>query len=235
MRPKERRREFPNSEGYLIVRNFFPVKEITRARAAQDDYYQGESNRTPDFQWPHPRPCKARTRKHPCASFFRTEFETLLRDGRLATLIHETFALKQIRFWHDQLLYEEPRPSGEIDYHWHREQSRWLTCRATKMLTAWIPLIDFTSEMGPITIMADDQPRRIVLNAGDLVLFDSRTLHGNPPNFGDQPRRALATHFASADLTYHSNGKFSHVNERTVRKINGIPDFQDPFVCPILS
>jgi ectoine hydroxylase-related dioxygenase (phytanoyl-CoA dioxygenase family) len=235
MRPQERRREFLRSQGYLIVRNFVPVDEIARARTAQDAYYQGESNTKPSFNWPHPRPCKARSRKHPYASFFRSEFSDLLRDGRLATLIRETFSLKEIRFWHDQLLYEEPRPSGEENYHWHREESRWLTCHATQMLTAWIPLIDFTAEMGPITIMVNDEPRRMSLKAGDLVLFPSTTLHGNPLNLGEKPRRALAAHFASADLTYRPNVKFSHVNERLVQKTNGIPDFQDPAVCPLLG
>jgi len=238
MRPQERRRAFLQSEGYLIVRNFFPTEEIKNARHAQDAYYQGQSDLTPAFNWPHPspaRPCSARSRKHPYASFFRSEFQTLLRDGRLATLIKEIFDLDQLRFWHDQLLYEEPRTSGEENYHWHREESRWLTCHAKTMLTAWIPLIDFTPEMGPITIMVNDEPRRMTLNAGDLVLFDATTLHGNPPNFDDKPRRALAAHFASADLTYQAAGKFSHVNERLVRKQNGLPDFQDPAVCPLLD
>lgn len=234
MRPRERRRALLSSEGYLIVRNFFPIEEITRARAAQDAYYRGESNRTPDFIWPHPRPCSVRSRKHPYASFFRTEFETLLRDGRLAALIKECYSLPGLRFWHDQLLFEEPRPKGEVDYHWHREDSRWLTCQAAKMLTAWIPLIDFTEAMGPITIMSPGGPRPMILNGGDLVLFDATVLHGNPPNFGHQPRRALAAHFASADLRYQEHGKFSHVNERVVRKKNGVPDFRDPDVCPLI-
>lgn len=234
MRPQERRREFLSSESYLIVKDFYPTEEIANARAAQDAYYRGETNLTPTFQWPAARPCNVRNRKHPFASFFRTEFAALLRDGRLAKLIRETFAIDQVRFWHDQLLYEEPRTSGETKYHWHREESRWLTCAAEQMLTAWIPITDFTPEMGPITIMARDEPRRMVLNAGDLVLFPSTTLHGNPPNFGKIPRRALAAHFASADLTYRAHGNFRHVNERLVRKLNGLPNFQDPAVCPLV-
>ncbi len=235
MRPLERKREFLASEGYLIVRNFFPREEIAALVLEQDAFYRGEQDLTPPFAWPKPRPCQARTRKHPYSSFFCSGFAKLTRDGRLADLIKECFDLKQLRFWHDQLLYEEPRTSGKVDYHWHREESRWLTCRAKQMLTAWIPLIDFTPEMGPITIMAHDEPRRMVLNAGDLALFPSTTLHGNPPNFGHQPRRALATHFASADLHYRTHGKFRHVNERIVRKADGLPDFKDPTVCPVIA
>ena len=102
------------------------------------------------------------------------------------------------------------------------------------MITAWIPLIDFTPEMGPITMMSHNKPCRMTLSAGDLVIFPSTTLHGNPPNYGDQPRRALVAHFASADLRYQKNGKFSHMNERIVRRIDGLPDFQDPKICSLV-
>ena len=235
MRPPEKRRPSPLPGGHLIIKNFFPQGEITRVRTAQDAYYQGHINTTPDFKWPPPRPTRARCRKHPYASFFRSELATLLRDGRLARLICEQLKLPKIRFWHDQLLYEEPRTEAEENYHWHREESRWRTCAASQMLTAWIPLTDFTPAMGPLSIMSGGKIHRIALNSGDLILFSSTTLHGNPPNLGHKPRRALAAHFASADLHYQKNGKFRHVNERLVRRVNGLPDFSDPSLCPLMT
>ena len=75
----------------------------------------------------------------------------------------------------------------------------------------------------------------MTLQAGDLVILDSHTLHGNPPNFGQIPRRALAAHFASGDLCYRASGKFSHVNERVVSQINGAPNFSDDRVCPVIA
>lgn len=239
MRLRERKRAFFEQEGYLVVRGFFEEKEIFQAREAQDAFYRGEVNLTPDFQWPRPRVSQAKSRKHPYASFFRQEIGELIRDGRLGELIREVTGLERVRFWHDQLLYEENRESGEVSYHWHREESRWRTCAAEKMVTAWIPLMDFSPEMGPITIVPEgreiSEMKRMVLNAGDLVLFDSKTLHGNPPNFGGVPRRALAAHFASGDIRYRAQGKFSHVNERLVRRENGVPDFQDERVCPVVA
>ena len=226
-------------QGYLIVRNFFPVTEITKVRQAQDAYYQGEINTAPAFNWPNPRPSKARSRKHPYSSFFRSEISTLLRDGRLARLLLDTTGLPSIRFWHDQLLYEEPRQKSETKYHWHQEETRWKTCQATEMLTAWIPLIDFSHDMGPITIVPRNHDlsdhKRMTLNQGDLVIFDKTITHGNPQNFGKIPRRALAAHFATGDLHYQPSGKFSHINERLVRTKNGVPDFTDPAVCPLLA
>ena len=237
MRPIERRREFLASEGYVVVPQFFTKEEIAQVAAAQDAHYRGEADSQPEFKWPAPRKCRARSRKHPYASFFLSPLAKLLRDGRLAKLIKETLGMDGIRFWHDQLLYEEPREEGPVNYHWHREESRWLTCAASQMATAWIPLTDFTHEMGPITIVPEGRDesamKPMVLKAGDLVIFDSQTLHGNPPNFGEKPRRAVAAHFASADLHYQKAGKFSHVNERLVQKNGSLPDFTDDRVCPL--
>ncbi|MGC6427211.1 MAG: phytanoyl-CoA dioxygenase family protein [Akkermansiaceae bacterium] len=239
MRPLERRQEFLLQKGYLIVRGFFSAEEIAEVATAQDAFYQGGFDSEPEFRWPLPRPCNARSRKHPYASFFLSPLAKLLRDGRLAKLVKESLGTPSIRFWHDQLLYEEPKPSAPLDYHWHREKSRWLTCAASQMATAWIPLTEFTHEMGPITIVPSGKEhpamKRMVLRAGDLVIFPADTLHGNPPNYGDNPRRAVAAHFASGDLHYRKAGKFKHVNERVVREKDGLPDFTDERVCPLLE
>lgn len=221
------------------MRGFFGVEEISRVREAQDSFYRGEANQVPKFPWPKPRKSAAKSRKHPYVSFFRREISELIRDGRLGSLVREVADLERVRYWHDQLLFEESREGGEISYHWHREESRWMTCEAEKMVTAWIPLMDFSEEMGPITIVPEgrdlEEMKRMALKAGDLVLFSSRTLHGNPPNFGKQARRALAAHFASGEISYRPHGKFSHVNERLVQRQNGVPDFQDERVCPVVA
>ena len=221
------------------MRGFFETEEISRVREAQDAFYCGEVNQMPDFSWPKPKTSVAKSRKHPYASFFRKEMRELIRDGRLGALIREVADLEKVRYWHDQLLYEECREIGEVIYHWHREESRWMTCEAEKMVTAWIPLMDFTYEMGPITIVPKGRDlkemKRMVLKAGDLVLFDRQTLHGNPPNFGKRARRALAAHFASGEISYRPYEKFSHVNERLVQRQDGVPDFQDERVCPVVA
>ena len=239
MRLRERKRAFFDQEGYLVVRGFFEAEEISRVREAQDALYRGEINKTPEFSWPKPRKTEAKSRKHPYASFFRREIGELIRDGRLGVLIREVANLESVRYWHDQLLFEEEREEGEVFYHWHREKSRWMTCEAEKMVTAWIPLMDFSGEMGPITIVPEgrdfSEMKRMILKAGDLVLFGSGTLHGNPPNFGKQVRRALAAHFASGEISYRPHGKFSHVNERLVQRQGGMPDFQDERVCPVVA
>ena len=171
----EHQRKFLLREGYLIVRSLFPRDEVAALIAEQNAFYRGEYDLTPPFIWPQIRSCQAKTRKHPCASFFCSGMAKLTRDGRLASQIKDNFNL---------------------------------------------PLA----------------PRRITLayllrQKNGHRLDTARRFH---PRNGAQPRRALAAHFASADLNYQKNGKFSHVNERIVRRIDGLPDFRDPKICPLV-
>lgn len=251
MRTLDRRREFLAQEGYVIIREFFPREEIAEVRTAQDRFYLGEYDHEPEFSWPRPRVTSARSRKHPYASFFISPLEKMLRDGRLARLLGEVTGMTGVRFWHDQLLYEAPNRSGKKGAQWHSEKSRWMTCDTGLMATAWCPLVDFSPEMGPITMVprsqnsgtilvpSDWEPepgeeRRMALAAGDLVIFSWTMIHGNPPNDGGIPRRSVAAHFCEKEISYAKNGRFSHVNERLVRQVSGVPDFQDERVCPLI-
>ncbi|MGE9267321.1 MAG: phytanoyl-CoA dioxygenase family protein [Verrucomicrobiales bacterium] len=245
------RRSVLCGEGFTVVRGFFSREEIAEVRAGQERFYQGEWETEPAFAWPKPRRVsRARSRKHPYASFFIKSLGRLLRDGRLARLVAGETGMAGVRFWHDQLLYEEPA-RREKSAQWHTERSRWMTCETGMMATAWIPLVDFSEEMGPITMVAGSQNegellippewepecgrrRAMSLRAGDLVIFDWHMVHGNPPNVSNLTRRAVAAHFCEDEIRYRPCGRFSHVNERLVRRIGGQPDFQDERVCPLL-
>lgn len=251
MRTVDRRREFLTQEGYVVIRDFFPRDEIAEVRAAQDRFYNGEFDTEPDFSWPKPRPTRARSRKHPYASFFISPLAKMIRDGRLAKLVGEVSGMAGVRFWHDQLLSEAPSRVEKNSAHWHREKSRWLTCQTAMMTTAWCPLVDFSPEMGPITMIPRSQnsgeiiipsdwapeagtERRMALAAGDVVIFPWTMIHGNPPNLSKLVRRAVAAHFCEKEIRHVKNGRFSHVNERIARKVEGLPDFTDERVCPLL-
>jgi ectoine hydroxylase-related dioxygenase (phytanoyl-CoA dioxygenase family) len=240
--------------GAVVLPAVFTEEDLALARKGQEAYYRGEMDLTPGFSWPAPRPATSRSRKHPYASFFRSELAALARSSILAERIREVTGFDELRFWHDQLLWEEPRAAakGEVENHWHTERSRWKTCEAALMVTAWIPLDEVTAAMGPITMVEgseqlrwidlpeawvpEEQERRaMVLRPGAVSLHCWHTIHGNPPNFGASPRRVLAAHFACGPVSYQHAGKFSHVNERVVRQIAGVPDFADERVCPRLG
>lgn len=242
----------PRWSGAVVLREVFAEDELAAARRGQDAFYRGEVDQRPGFAWPLPRRTTARSRKHPYASFFRSELSSVARSPVLGRRIAEATGAPLVRYWHDQLLREVPRErKGDGDYQWHTERSRWKTCCCPLMVTAWIPLAPVTAEMGPITMVdgtaaerridlppgwaPEDAARRpVLLASGEVSLHCWHTVHGNPPNFGDAVRRVLAVHFALGPIRYRPHGGFHHVNERIVHRRDGVPDFEDERLCPVV-
>ncbi len=250
------------TQGFTMLDKAFSLSQINSARRAQDAFARGEIDREPSFTWPKPRPRpnlrefngKIRSWRSPYATYFHSDFQALLHTPQFLSLLAEKTQASSIRYWFDQLLWEEPS-QGPIDpvYHWHRERSRWKTCRCELMVTAWVPLAPLTLEMGPLSFIPESptyyppldltasweppNPSEVqpaLVQPGGAVLFHWNAIHGNPPNLGFLPRRAIALHFAIGPLRYQACNRFSHVNERNVRVLNGEPDFTDSEVCPLL-
>ncbi|NOY43504.1 MAG: phytanoyl-CoA dioxygenase family protein [Planctomycetes bacterium] len=66
--------------------------------------------------------------------------------GRLAKIAAELMGVSGVRIYHDQALIKEPggvATPGHVDhYYW--------PLATEKVLTAWIPLVEITAEMGPL-------------------------------------------------------------------------------------
>ena len=141
--------------GHTVLEGVYSVEALTVAREGQERFYRGETDLRSELAWPKPRRTSARSRKHPYASFFRSELAAIARSPVLAARIAEVTGAKVVRYWHDQLLSEAPRKrKGSADCHWHTERSRWKTCQCPLMVTAWIPLETVTAAMGPISFLA---------------------------------------------------------------------------------
>ena len=240
----------PSLGGFHFLSNVFNEEEIALARHGQEELMAGRGNLTPDFDWPLPRARKCRSWKTPYSTHFRSELATLAHSPRLLKKIAHATNAQSLRLWFDQLLWEEPsRRAQDPDYHWHTERSRWKTCHARLMVTAWVPLAPITPAMGPITMANGTSQRKwlelpdgwqpdlsdilpAAVQPGDAALFCWHTVHGNPPNLGNAPRRAIALHYAIDDLRYQPYGKFTHLNERVVVRNHGLPDFTDERVVP---
>lgn len=240
----------PSLGGFRFLSHVFSEEEVAQARHGQEQLMAGKGDLAPNFKWPLPRARKCRSWKTPYSTHFRSELAALAHSPRLLKRIAQATEAQSLRLWFDQLLWEEPAARAQpIDYHWHTERSRWKTCQARLMVTAWVPLDTITPAMGPITIADGSAQRKWVelpdgwqpeetdilsasVQPGDAALFCWHTVHGNPPNLGNAPRRAIALHYAVDDLHYQPHGKFSHLNERVVKKHAGLPDFTDERVAP---
>jgi ectoine hydroxylase-related dioxygenase (phytanoyl-CoA dioxygenase family) len=84
------------------------------------------------------------------------------------------------------------------------------------------------------------RPHILEMEAGQLSFHHCRTIHGSGPNSSGRARVALAIHFQDATNRYrlHTNasGKRSmHMNDLFCRRdAAGLPDYTDPYVCPLL-
>lgn len=79
----------------------------------------------------------------------------------------------------------------------------------------------------------------VELKAGEVSFHHCLTIHGSGPNLSDQPRRSIAVHLQDDANrwkwhAYEDGHIASHDNDWLVRKVNGIPDYTDPEVCPVL-
>ncbi len=79
----------------------------------------------------------------------------------------------------------------------------------------------------------------MVLRKGQCSFHHCRTIHGSLPNHGERPRRALALHMQDGANRYREHrmpdGKLAwHPNDELVGKRDGLPDYADPRVCPVL-
>ena len=79
----------------------------------------------------------------------------------------------------------------------------------------------------------------INLKAGDVSFHHCLTIHGSGPNRSENPRRSIAVHMQDDANrwkwhAYEDRRIAAHDNDWLVRKVNGVPDYTDPSVCPVL-
>ena len=77
------------------------------------------------------------------------------------------------------------------------------------------------------------------LRRGDVTFHSCRTVHGSGPNRTAAPRRSVAIHLQPDD-NRHGGGRDAdgallyHRNDELVRVVDGLPDYTDPRICPVL-
>jgi len=143
---------------------------------------------------------------------------------RLARVAAELLGVRGVRLYHDQALYKEP--SGGVT-PWHADQYYW-PLASDRCCTAWIPLQDTPSDMGPLAFAVGshraaldrdlpigDQSETALqeqLDAlslrfadepfalGDVSFHLGWTFHRAGPNTTDQPRRVITIIYMDADM-----------------------------------
>lgn len=74
---------------------------------------------------------------------------------------------------------------------------------------------------------------------GQVSFHNCRTIHGSGPNQRREPRRAIAVHLQDEANHYREyvreDGQLArHANNALCRQVDGVPDYTDPTICPVL-
>jgi ectoine hydroxylase-related dioxygenase (phytanoyl-CoA dioxygenase family) len=74
---------------------------------------------------------------------------------------------------------------------------------------------------------------------GQVSFHNCRTIHGSGPNVLAAPRRAIAVHLQDEANHYREyvreDGQLArHNNNALCRQADGVPDYTDPAICPVL-
>lgn len=100
----------------------------------------------------------------------------------------------------------------------------------------------FDQDLGRLEREARDLEVRPVvarLPRGCVSFHHCRTVHGSGPNRSAAPRRSMAIHLQPGDNRYRAVSDAAgepayHRNDDLVRRVDGVPDYADPRVCPVL-
>jgi ectoine hydroxylase-related dioxygenase (phytanoyl-CoA dioxygenase family) len=147
---------------------------------------------------------------------------------------------------------------------WHTDRQYWGACSSTEMLTCWVPFHDCDERMGGVSFVPgshlwDDQtgldffdpdlaaqaaamasagrdvtPFVPTLARGDVTFHHCRTVHGSGVNLTSGPRRSMAIHLQPGDNRRVADPEAYHRNDELVRTVDGLPDYTDPRISPVL-
>ncbi len=201
---------FFRENGFVHLRNVLPLDELRAARAAvlakveemtreslpldQRDTY-GKAFLQVMNLWRH---CEA-VRRFAC-------------DVRLARIAAELMGCSGTRLYHDQALFKEP--GGGVT-PWHADQYYW-PLASGHAVTAWIPLVDVTLEMGPLAFCPKSHR---IQDGRDLAISDEseETMKQRLASLG-----VVEEPFALGDVSFHGGWTFHRAGANRSAKMREV-------------
>lgn len=126
---------------------------------------------------------------------------------RLARIAAELMGVRSVRLYHDQALYKEAS-GGHTP--WHRDQHYWPVSTA-KTVTAWIPLQQTPTSMGPLTFAAGSQASMF---GRDLLITDASD-QGLAEFVADRGYRVEDGPFSMGEVSFHSGWTVHRAGQNT--------------------
>lgn len=177
-------------------------------------------------------------------------FRDLVHNPLVVGAVQQASGASGLRLWHDQIQYK-PAQRGGVNA-WHQDNPYWAPLTpADTQITAWIALDDVDDDNGCMSMVPGSQrwgnaieflhtikdfhamPEtwnghevhvlRTPVRAGSLHLHHPYTWHGSHANRSGRPRRAIALHFMTSDVTLVAEKQHHHCLGRTITSKPGEP------------
>jgi ectoine hydroxylase-related dioxygenase (phytanoyl-CoA dioxygenase family) len=160
-------------------------------------------------------------------------FRALADNPKLLEMAVQLSGAKQLRIWHDQIVYK-PKEAGGV-LHWHQDSPLWdIIQPKDQQVTAWIALDEADADNGCMYMVPGshrwgDKLQELVdirdmdplpdqfeghdlytvmcpVKKGHVHFHHGLTWHGSGTNYSQRPRRAIAIHMMTENVTYDSRG-----------------------------
>lgn len=132
-------------------------------------------------------------------------------SGRLANIAAELMGVDGVRVYHDQALFKEP---GGTATPWHMDHYYW-PLASDKVLTAWIPLVPISDDMGPLDFALGSQ----TLNYGrneELIQLDEKIIERK---LADAEHEIERSPYDLGEISFHQGWVFHRAGaNRTDRR-----------------
>lgn len=169
-------------DGYYVSKPILSDELIDGALAGSERLYRGEyderfpwsDNPNVDPNFGVPFTDRTRSRADGYASFHSLGLRALARLPIVSAIAATLIGATEIRYWKDQLIYKAPAGSpreNEGVTGFHQDKRYWPTCRSDRMITAWIPLHDCSTENGCLVVIRGSHRWR---NNHALVTFEEK-------------------------------------------------------------
>jgi len=197
---------FYQEHGYYVTGKIIPPQILEDALFGVDRFYEGERDYALPLMggyldWRSEHGDGLRINDY--VSLQNRELQSLLRLPVLAASAARLAGVSTIRLFHDQLIGKPPQHSKRgTAVGWHVDAAYWKTCTSQSMLTAWIPLVDCVSEMGPLTVI--DGSHKWTGNDW-MTTFTEQDLEKLEDRFkpAGEPPRKVALNLERGQVSFH--------------------------------
>ena len=161
-------------------------------------------------------------------------YKALTHNPQLLEMAAQLSGAKELRVWHDQILYKPQEGGGKL--HWHQDAPLWdLLQPKDAQVTAWMALDDAEADNGCMYMVPGSHRWGDKLTAlkalrekgqfpdtfeghdlhiimcpvrkGQVHFHHPLTWHGSGTNHSNRPRRAIGIHFMTERCTFDASGE----------------------------